>query len=71
MFGLKFLDQKQSWTRKVPSKPGWYFWRNKDVPDNVYPVQPVYVDSHIMKSKNEGEFWSGRIDEPPGTSYTR
>jgi len=56
------------WTREVPVKLGWYWWRNYDSPDDIYHVQPVLVDEWILRTAEDGgEYWPIEIITPPGT----
>ena len=66
--------EMRKWTEHLPTKEGWYFWRNrlKDVSYlymaiYVFPVNeeeglgPEYFESGTMIDMPKGGMWSSRI----------
>jgi len=62
---MSLFKRAPKWTREIPTKVGWYFWRN--VEESI-PAQPVLVDEWIRRTADGGgEYWPVKIETPPGT----
>lgn len=77
------FDPMAAWTRKPPTSPGWYLWReNADEPWEVVQVVPMTFPTRpknrllMYRSTTDdgdlpldlfGEWWPQAIETPPGS----
>jgi hypothetical protein len=57
------------WTTDKPTKPGWYWWRNRSK-SNASALVEITIDEHgLLKSGPPAYFAEGSLVDTPGEEW--